>query len=111
MLFVLPLGILFYFFDKKTRKENEKLFESFEQRLRDQNDLSREQKLQRLDEMYYANGFRRVLLDESHLIVEKKFFNLGVLLILFGLMSYFGILFYIIYYRYFLRPYQKVVRL
>lgn len=110
MLFVLPLGILFYFFDKRTRAQNQRLFESFEDEVK-QTQTGSKAKLERIDAMYYANGYRRVLLDDTRLIVEKKYFNLGVLLILFGITSYFGIVFYLIYYNYIQKPDQRVVEL
>ena len=108
MLFILPLGIIFYFFDKKTKRENSELFKSYVNHVIN-SDLSKKDSLLKIDHMYYENGYNRVYISESKLIVEKKHFNLGVVFISFGLASYFGIIFYAIYYKYILKPDQIVI--
>jgi len=110
MLFTLPLGIAFYFFDKKTRKENKDLFDSYVSKIK-HSDLNNKEKLSKIDNMYYENSYKRIFLNESELIVENKHFNLGVLFIFFGVANYFGIVFFLIYYKYILKPEQIVVNL
>jgi hypothetical protein len=105
MMFILPLGIVFYFFDKKTRKQNMTLFENYVLKIK-ASDLSPKDKLDKIDEMYYKNGYRRTFKSENTLIVEKKHFNLGVMFIFFGLFNYFGIFFFLFYYRFILKPEQ-----
>lgn len=110
MLFILPLGIAFYFFDKKTRKENQTIFDTYVSKIK-QSDLSDKEKLSNIDNMYYENGYKRVFLDDTCLIVEKKHFNLGVLFIFFGLASYFGIVLFFIYYKWILKPDRLTIEL
>lgn len=110
ILFMLPLGIVFYFFDKKTKQENRALLTSYVHKIIS-SDLSKRDTLLKIDQMYYKNGYSRIELNDTELIVEKKHFNLGVLFIFFGITSYFRIVFYIIYYRYLLQPEQLRITL
>jgi hypothetical protein len=103
MLFILPLGIIFYFFDKKTKKTNKMLFDDYVVKIK-ASDLTQKEKLDSVDKMYYLNGYKIVHKTQSELVVEKKHFNLGVLFIFFGLLSYFGLPLYYIYYRFILKP-------
>ena len=90
MLFILPIGIIVYFFDKKVQKENQKKFD-------------------KIDEMYYQNGYTIVSRTDRSLVVEKKHFNLGVLLIFFGALAYFGLPLYYLYYRFILKPKKTTI--
>jgi len=110
MIFILPLGIAFYFFDKRTRRENQIIFDTYVSKIK-HSDLSDKEKLLNIDNMYYENGYKRVLLDDTCLIVDKKHFNLGVLFIFFGLANYFGIMLFLIYYKYILKPNRLTIEL
>ncbi len=103
MMFILPLGILVYLFEKRTHKKNLEMFESYIQKVKN-SELPDEEKLNKIDHMYYNNGYKCKRLEEGVLLVEKKHFNLGVAFIFFGLFNYFGIAFYLIYYRFILKP-------
>ena len=110
MLFILPLGIAFYFFDKRTRRENQIIFDTYIDKIK-HSDLSDKEKLASIDHMYYENDYKRVFIDDRHLVVEKKHFNLGVLFIFFGVANYFGIVFFLIYYKYILKPQRLTIEL
>ncbi len=103
MMFILPLGIVFYFFDKKTKKMNKKIFDEHVLKIQ-ASELTQKEKLNIIDEMYYQNGYKIVQKTQDLLVVEKKHFNLGVLFIFFGLLTYFGLPLYYIYYRFILKP-------
>ena len=90
MLFILPIGVIVYFFDKKVQKENQKKFD-------------------KIDEMYYQNGYTIVSRTDRSLVVEKKHFNLGVLLMFFGARAYFGLPLYYLYYRFILKPKKTTI--
>ena len=74
-------------------------------------DMPLQEKLNKIDEMYYQNGYKNVLKNQNMLIVEKKHFNLGVLFIFFGLLSYFGLPLYYLYYKFILKPEKITVTL
>lgn len=99
MLFILPLGIAFFLFDKRTAKQNQQIFDTYVEKIK-QSDLSKKEKIDKIDTMYYNNGYTRVSKTETLLIVEKKHFNLGVMFIFFGFFNYFGILLFLIYYKF-----------
>jgi hypothetical protein len=110
MLFILPLGIVVYFFDKKIKNQNKKILDDYVEKI-SLSELTQKEKVNIIDEMYYKNGYKTVDKTDGLLMVEKKHFNLGVLFIFFGLLSYFGLPLYYIYYRYILKPEQITISL
>lgn len=102
IMFMLPIGIVFYFFDKKISQQNDKMFNEYIEKIK-HSDLSPKDMLDKIDTMYYHNDYHRISKSENSLVVGKKHFNLGVLFIYFGLFSYFGILIFLIYYHYLLK--------
>lgn len=103
MMFILPIGILTYFWDKRNYKQSLELFQTYILQI-SRSDLARNDKLNAIDEMFYQNGYKKVEKTEQYLVVEKKHFNVGMLLICFGLLNYIGIFLYLGYYRFFLKP-------
>ena len=103
MMFIFPIGVALFFFDRATRKMNRELFDNYVSKILN-SDLPDPEKINRIDDMYYQNGYTRVAKNATGLTVQKKHFNLGVLLMLLGIAAYFGIIFYLVYYRYFLKP-------
>jgi hypothetical protein len=102
-MFILPLGIITYFWDKKTQKNNKDMFNSYVQKILN-SELPTEEKIEKIDHMYYDNGYTLVKKTDTLIIVEKKHFNLGLLFIMFGVVAYLGIFIYLVYYKYFLKP-------
>ncbi|WP_345977697.1 hypothetical protein [Sulfurimonas sp. HSL3-7] len=103
MMFILPLGILLFFWDKKNYTQSLAVFREYIVKMQHA-DLDDAAKMQRIDAMFYENGYKIVRREAGSLIAEKKHFNIGVLFIMFGLLNYFGIFGYVIFYRFFLKP-------
>lgn len=103
MMFILPLGIIIFFWDRKNYAQNLKTFSEYIEKI-SHTDLTSSKKLEIIDEMLYQNGYIRIERTECFLKVQKKHFNIGVLFIFVGLLTYFGLLFYWIYYRFLLKP-------
>lgn len=110
MLFILPIGILIYFWDKKNTAQSLQLFSDYIDKMQHA-DFDDAHKMQRIDAMFYENGYTIVQRDKSTLSAEKKHFNIGVMFIMFGLLNYFGIFGYIVYYRFFQQPRRQCVDL
>jgi len=108
MLFILPIGIIVYFFDKKVQKENQKKFDDYVMQIKT-TDIEQKEKFDKIDEMYYQNGYTIVSRTDKSLVVEKKHFNLGVLLMFFGALAYFGLPLYYLYYRFILKPKKTTI--
>ena len=102
MMFILPLGLLLYFIDKKQHRENLELFDTYVNKIL-ASDLESEAKLFKIDAMYYDNGYK-IKRDGFHLNLCKKHFNIGLLFIYFGFVAYLGPILYAIYYHKFLKP-------
>ena len=103
MMFLLPIGIITYYWDKKNYANNIRVFHDYVVRILE-SDMPSSKKLDTIDEMFYQNNYKRIAKTSTTLIVEKKHFNLGVLLIFLGTMTYFGVIFYLIYFYYILKP-------
>jgi hypothetical protein len=109
LLLTLPLGLLLLWFDKKNVAEAEYMFDAFLEQLRHDEGFSAKEKVARADEMFRHNGFNRVEKSGHHLIVERKHFNLGILVIAFALLNYIGVLLYLGYYFLLQKPKRKAV--
>ncbi|MDP3266913.1 MAG: hypothetical protein Q8M39_08805 [Sulfuricurvum sp.] len=103
MLFILPLGVLVYFWDRRNYTQSLEIFRSYITQM-SHTDLPDADKMAKIDEMFYQNGYARIERSDTHLIIEKKHFNVGVLLMAVGLLTYFGLFLYLLYYRFFLKP-------
>lgn len=103
MMFILPLGIITYFWDRKNYAQNLKTFSDYSEKI-SHADIVSSKKIEMIDEMLYQNGYTRVERTDSSLKAQKKHFNIGILFVFVGLLTYFGLLFYWIYYRFLLKP-------
>jgi hypothetical protein len=103
MMFVLPLGILIYFWDKSNYRQSLEMYREYIVKMQHA-DLDDAARMEQVDRMFYENGYKIVTREATRLVVEKKHFNIGVLFIMFGLLNYFGIFGYVIFYRFFLKP-------
>lgn len=103
MLFILPLGILVYFWDRRNYAQNLLLFREYISQI-NYADLPQSEKMDRIDEMFYKNGYTRIERSDTRLIVEKKHFNIGILFISVGALTYFGLFIYLLYYRFVQKP-------
>jgi hypothetical protein len=102
-MFILPLGIVVYFWDRRNYSQNLELFGKYIDTI-SRSELSNTQKMGKINEMFYQNGYRALERSELCLVVTKKHFNIGILFILLGLLTYFGLFIYLLYYRYFQKP-------
>jgi len=103
MLFILPIGIIVYFWDRKNYAGNIKEFNTHVINILNL-ELDSSKKMEIIYKMFYQNGYTLADRTETTLIVEKKHLNIGVPFILFGLLAYIGIVVYLTYYYYFLKP-------
>jgi hypothetical protein len=103
MMFILPLGIVVYIWDRRNYAQSLEIFRNYILQI-SHTDLSDIEKIDRIDEMFYQNGYTRIERSDTRLVIEKKHFNVGVLFISVGALTYFGLFLYLIYYRFFLKP-------
>lgn len=103
IMFILPLGIITFFWDRKNYAQNIQTFAEYAEKIAHA-EMDAPKKIEIIDEMLYQNGYMPIERTQSTLKVHKKHFNLGVLFIFVGLMTYFGLLVYWVYYRFLLKP-------
>lgn len=103
MMFILPIGIIVYFWDRKVYARNMKEFHFHIMKIAEL-ELDRSKKIDIIGKMFHQNEYTLVNRTDTSLIVEKKHVNIGVPFIMFGLLAYIGLVFYFIYFYYFLKP-------
>ena len=108
MIFILPIGIFIYFWDKKNYRQALELFESYILKIK-HSDLSDDEMIKNVEMMFYKNDYKIIRHSKGPFIAEKKHFNIGTLLIMFGLMNVIGLLLYLIFYRFLLKPRRLLI--
>jgi len=103
MMFILPIGIIVYFWDRKVYARNMKEFHFHIMKIAELK-LERSEKIDIIGKMFHQNEYILVNRTDTSLIVEKKHVNIGVPFIMFGLLAYIGLVLYFIYFYYFLKP-------
>ena len=103
MMFILPIGIIVYFWDRKVYARNMKEFHFHIMKIAEL-ELERSEKIDIIGKMFHQNEYILVNRTDTSLIVEKKHINIGVPFIMFGLLAYIGLVLYFIYFYYFLKP-------
>lgn len=71
MMFILPLGIVIYFWDRRNYTQNLQLFRKYIDTI-SRSELSNAQKLDKIDEMFYHNGHRIVERSDLYYRFFKK---------------------------------------
>ena len=102
MIFALPLGLYLLSKEGESRRNYESVFSDFYSQTKADTTLTKEQKIDRLKEMLYQNGYE-VTQDEKTLIGKKKIFSIAWMTVGIGL-AYIGLLLYILYFLYFQKP-------
>lgn len=74
MLFILPLGVLVYFWDRRNYAQSLTIFLNYITQM-SHTDLPDADKIAKIDEMFYQNGYTRIERSDTHLIIEKKTFQ------------------------------------
>jgi len=108
MLFILPIGIVIYFWDKKNYREALELFESYILKVK-HSDLLEDEMLKKIEMMFDKNDYEIIRHGNGDFIAEKKHFNIGTLLIMFGLMNVIGLALYLIFYSFILKPRRLLI--
>jgi hypothetical protein len=107
LLLAFPIGLYIYFWDKRNVQEAENIFNTFIEQTKQDTSLSKSEKIERIAKMFVEiNGYKLIERKEGSLIVSDKHINIGVVIMLFGVFNYFGILAVLVYYYYFLKPMQ-----
>lgn len=108
MIFILPIGIVIYFWDKKNYRQALELFESYILKIK-HSDLLDHEMIKNVEMMFYKNDYSIIDYGKGHFVAEKKHFNIGTLLIMFGLMNVIGLALYLVFYRFFLKPRRLLI--
>ena len=110
LLFLFPIGILIYFWDRKNITQNLTLFSDYIIKMQ-HTDFDDAYKMERIDAMLYENGYKIVEKGTLTLTAETKHFNIGIFFMLTGTLYYIGFFGYILYYLLLQKPRRLCVDL
>ena len=111
MLLMFPIGLYVYFGrEKKDRKIYQAVFDDFELKTVNRNNLSNREKIGLFEQMLEQNGYKVVEVTENSVKAQKKILSMGLMMIGMGIYIV-GLLFYLLYYFYFQKPHEIVFKL
>ncbi len=85
LFLALPIGILFYYFDRKLRRKNRAITEAFiDEVIR--SDRNNHEKIEHLARMFTLNQYRIESRTETTLVVTHKHLNIGAAIIAFAVL-------------------------
>lgn len=105
LMLALPIGILFFYFDRKLQRKNRLQAESFIHSVSAEA-LPDGDKIERIARMFALNQYRIERRNESTLVAVRKHLNIGAAIISFAILPvfYLGIVFFILYYIFIKKP-------
>lgn len=107
MIFSLPIGIYLLFQERRAMKSYQAIFDNFYREVKEDPNLSKEEKIRLLAQMLYQNNYHITEQNDHMVRGEKKIFSIGWLFVGIGTL-YIGLLVYILYYLYFQKPHVVV---
>ena len=104
MLFLFPIGLYFYFFvERKARPKYQKVFDDFQEKVKNDSTLSNEEKIEQYKEMLQYNGYTIVASTKTSIKGQKRIFYMSLLAMGMGLYLV-GAVVYLIYYFWIQKP-------
>lgn len=89
LLFMFPFGVLICIWDRKSIADSMRLFNDYIIKMQHA-DFDNSHKMDRIDTMFYENGYKITRRDTATLVAEKKHFNIGIFFVLaFTIRSHF----------------------
>lgn len=111
MLFAFPIGLLFFWADRKQQKINKAIAERFIDEVKGNEGLRDAEKIDHIKKMFELNSFRIESADSSSLVATRKHLNLGAAILSFALIPFYvGVLFFILWFIFFKKPERWEVR-
>ncbi|MCK5855651.1 MAG: hypothetical protein KAG56_10545 [Sulfurovaceae bacterium] len=106
MILMFPIGIYTYFFiEKKDKKVYQSVFDDFQQSISKSTKFSKEEKIERFQQMLRQNGYEVITVTKSSVLGQKKILSMGLILIGLGIYIV-GIFFYLAYFFWFQKPHK-----
>lgn len=105
MLFALPIGIIFFYYDRRQQETNRKIAEQFIDEVKANDGLGKKEKLEHIKKMFQLNRFTIESMEKNGLVATRKHLNLGAAVLSFALVPfYIGVLFFILWFIFFKKP-------
>ena len=102
LIFLFPIGIVVYFFEKKLQEKNNDAFRKYIKNIQSRN-ITHDEKINKVKNLYLLNDYNIINVEKNKIVVSKKSVNFGIPLMLIGLLNYFGIIVFILYYKFMLK--------
>jgi len=106
MMLLFPIGIYTYFFiERKTKREYQKVFDDFQLSTLSNTELSNKEKIALFEQMLLQNEYKIVEVTGSTVVGEKKVLSMAFIFM--GLGVYIvGLFFYLAYFFWFQEPHR-----
>jgi len=106
MMLLFPIGIYTYFFiERKTKREYQKVFDDFQLSTISNSKLSNKEKIALFEQMLLQNEYKIVEITDSTVVGEKKVLSMAFIFMGLGLYIV-GLFFYLAYFFWFQEPHR-----
>ena len=106
MMLLFPIGIYTYFFiERKTKREYQKVFDDFQLSTLSNSELSNKEKIILFEQMLLQNEYKIVEVTGSTVVGEKKVLSMAFIFMGLGLYIV-GLFFYLAYFFWFQEPHR-----
>jgi len=104
MMFLFPIGLYFYFFvERKDKPKYQKVFDDFQEKIKNDISLNREEKMQQYENMLRQNGYKIVDATRTSIKGERRILSMSLLAMSIG-AYYVGAFVYLAYYFWMQKP-------
>ncbi len=98
LMLMFPIGMIFYYNERKSKGKYQAVFDDYIDKVDHSDDLSKSEKLERVQKLFLANRYDIILKTEDEIVGERKIFSMGLFMM--------GLFFYVFYYFFLQKPHS-----
>jgi len=103
LMFVLPIGALFYRYELKNKGKYQAVFDDYIQKVDGNPNFTDAEKLSQVRKLFVANRYDVTSASEDEIVGEKKILSMGLLMM--------GLFVYVFYFFFFQKPHKIVYKI
>ena len=98
MIILFPIGIIFFIYERRNRKENKQIFDDYTLEVMSHESYTLKEKVHKITHMYENNHYKVLTQTDTHAVVAKKHYSIGLTFMGYGSLNLIGLSFYLIYF-------------
>ena len=102
LMFMFPIGAVFYYNERKNRGKYQKVFDDYMHKVDVDTTLTHAQKIEQVRALFLANRYEVTFQDAQVIRAQRKIFSMGLLMM--------GLFFYVFYYFFFQKSHNIAYR-